>query len=374
MRALIIGGTGPSGPDVVGQLLDRGLEVAILHRGNHEPDEAVLRSVEHIHTDPHFRESLESAVNGREFDIVVAMYGRMTLNAEVFAGRCERFISVGGNPAHRGHLNRRSAFPEGMRLLADEQSPTTTGDGSSRDRFAAKVLAAEQAVLDAHHRGAFTATHVRYPLVYSTRAVVAFERWAVRRLIEGHRRLLVPDGGLSVYSRCAAQNAAHLLGLILDAPDTAAGQIYQCADDQQFSVGAWLDLIAAALGVGPIELVSAPLLLARPVWPYLPTGPLGSRHTLVDTTKARRELGYADVIDPVVALGQLVEYLAAAPERVGDPQDDPAAEMLVMEAIDTLQRDLAVKLQWEVPEEYGPDWHTYDHPRSPGSNPKGSGQ
>ncbi|HEX7094532.1 MAG TPA: NAD-dependent epimerase/dehydratase family protein [Acidimicrobiales bacterium] len=253
-----------------------------------------------------------------------------------------------------------------MRLLANEESPTTSGARSSRERFAAKVLAAETAVLDAHRRGAFSATHVRYPLVYSPRAVVAFERWAVRRLLQGHRRLLVPDGGLSVYSRCAAKNAAHCIGLVVDSPDVAAGQVYQCADDRQFSVAEWLELIADALGVGDIEIVSAPLALARPVWPYLPTGPLGSRHTLVDTTKARRDLGYKDVVDPVAALRELVEYLAASPERTADPRDAPKDEAMVIGALDALTADLAAKLAWEAPEDYWPDWHTYDHPTEPG--------
>lgn len=368
MRALVIGGTGPSGPDVVEALLARGLDVTVLHRGKHEPDEPVLRAVEHIHADPHFREPLEAAVRGREFDIVVAMYGRMVINVAVFEGRCDRFISVGGNPAHEGHLDRRWNRPQGMRLLANEKSPTTSGVRSSRERFAAKVLAAERAVLDAHDRGAFSATHVRYPLVYSPRAVVAFERWAVRRLLQGHRRLLVPDGGLSVYSRCAAKNAAHCLGLIIDAPDVAAGQIYQCADDRQFSVAEWLELIADALGADDMEIVSAPLSLARPVWPYLPTGPLGSRHTLVDTTKARRDLGYADVVDPVDALRQLVEHLAVSPERTTDERDAPDAEALVIDALDALSAGLSAESAWEEPDDFWPDWHTYDHPTEPASS------
>ena len=38
-RALVIGGTGPSGPHVVNGLVDRGFETAILHSGAHEPPE-----------------------------------------------------------------------------------------------------------------------------------------------------------------------------------------------------------------------------------------------------------------------------------------------------------------------------------------------
>ena len=36
MRALVIGGTGPTGHFVVNGLIARGFEVSILHTGNHE--------------------------------------------------------------------------------------------------------------------------------------------------------------------------------------------------------------------------------------------------------------------------------------------------------------------------------------------------
>ena len=103
-RALVIGGTVPTGPDVLRELLARVYDVTILHTGTHEPDDPVLAEVEHIHADPHFRETLTDAVRGREFDVVLAMYGRMALNVEVFAGRCERWARRGrrcGSPKQR---------------------------------------------------------------------------------------------------------------------------------------------------------------------------------------------------------------------------------------------------------------------------------
>jgi nucleoside-diphosphate-sugar epimerase len=366
VRALVIGGTGPTGPDVVDVLLERDFDVTILHRGTHEPDGVpVLDQVEHIHADPHFRESLVDAVHQREFDLVVAMYGRMVLNVEVFAGRCARFVSVGGNPSHRGHLNLHSAFPRGLQILADETSPTVTATQSSRDRFAAKVLEAERAVIAAHDEGKFRATHLRYPMIYGSRAKMSFERWAVRRILDGHRRLLVADSGLSIYSRAAAVNAAHHIGLVLDHADTAAGQIYQCADDIQYSLLQWLELIAAELGAD-VEVVSAPLALARPIWHLLPTGPLASPHTLVSTAKAKRDLGYRDVVAPSDALSQLVQFLAARRTRTDAAAGDEAAELAVIEALDHARAELAQRFGWEDTDEPVAHWHPYDHPKTPG--------
>jgi nucleoside-diphosphate-sugar epimerase len=364
--ALVIGGTGPTGPDVVEALLERSFEVTVLHRGLHEPADApVLEHVEHLHADPHFREPLLAALAGRSFDVVLAMYGRMALNAEVCAGRCERFVSVGGNPSHRGHLDRRTAWPEGMRILADERSPTATGDATSRQRFAQKVLEAERAVMAAHHRGAFSATHLRYPMIYGTRATLAFERWLVRRLLDGRRQLLLPDGGLSIFSRCANRNAAAFVAGVLDQPEVTAGQIYQCADDEQFSLEQWTQMICAAMGIDDAEVVPVPLECARPVWPLLPTGPLASRHTLVDTGKARRDFGYADVVRPADALRALVELLVTDPSATATVPADDTEERVVIAAYERFRATLTATLGWEPVDEPIARWHPYDHPKEP---------
>ena len=35
--ALVVGGTGPTGPHILDGLLERGFDVTIFHRGTHEP-------------------------------------------------------------------------------------------------------------------------------------------------------------------------------------------------------------------------------------------------------------------------------------------------------------------------------------------------
>lgn len=366
MRTLVIGGTGPTGPDVLAELLRRDHDVTILHRGVHEPaDELVLDEVEHIHADPHFREPLEAAVTGRDFDLVVAMYGRMALNAEVFADRCDRFISVGGNPVHRGYLVARSAYPEGVQVLAGEDGPRTTSTETSRDRFAAKVAAAEDAVMAVHRAGGFSATHLRYPMIYSHRAKAAFERWAVRRLVEGERRLLLADSGLSIYTRAASRNAAHCIGIILDNPAAASGQTYHCADDQQYSLRQWTQLIARHLGV-EVEIVGVPMQLARPIWATLPTGPLASPHTLLSTARIQA-LGYRDRVDPSAALGELVHRFAGDLAQTDEFAGDVEAERAVIAAIDALRASLGDQLGWDDRDDHDEMWHPYAHPKQPSS-------
>jgi nucleoside-diphosphate-sugar epimerase len=349
---LVIGGTGPTGPDIVAELLRRGHEVTVLHRGLHEPDDDALRQVEHLHADPHFAQTLADGLQGRSFDTVIATYGRMRLNVEEMAGRCERFIGIGGNPVHAGHLDAGGATPSGLRILADEQSPRTPllpAAGNDRERFAARVRAAEECVFEAAADGAFDATYLRYPMIYGQRSMLRFERGLLARIRAGRHRIVLPDGGLSIYSRMADRNAGHVVGLVLDNPDVTRGRVYQCADDEQFSVRQWAELCAAALGA-EVEFVAMPLELARPSWDLLPTGPLGSRHTLVDTTRARRELGYRDVVRPTEILTAVMQQLAADP---ADTEFDADGEDRVLAAYDQLR----LSLTGDVPSLTGARWH-----------------
>ncbi|MBC8342296.1 MAG: epimerase, partial [Proteobacteria bacterium] len=85
MRALVVGGTGPTGHFIVNGLLERGYDVAILHTGAHEIPE-IPPEVEHIHTDPYSEEAFASAIGSRTFDLCVAMYGRLRSIADQMKG------------------------------------------------------------------------------------------------------------------------------------------------------------------------------------------------------------------------------------------------------------------------------------------------
>jgi len=122
MKALVIGGTGPSGHYIVNGLLRRGYEVAMLHSGKHELDE-IPATVEHIHTDPFSEEALRGAIGNRTFDLTVAAYGRLRRIAEIMVGRTGRFISIGGAPAYRGYMNPTVLEPQGLPVPTSEDAP-----------------------------------------------------------------------------------------------------------------------------------------------------------------------------------------------------------------------------------------------------------
>jgi Trk K+ transport system NAD-binding subunit len=80
LKALVIGGTGPTGHFIVNGLVRRGYRVAMLHTGRHELDE-IPSAIEHIHTNPFSEEALRDALGKSTFDLTIAAYGRLRLMA-----------------------------------------------------------------------------------------------------------------------------------------------------------------------------------------------------------------------------------------------------------------------------------------------------
>lgn len=327
MEALVIGGTGPTGPHIVGGLAERGYEVTILHTGRHEsPD--IPAQVRHIHTDPFSADAVADALGAGEYDLALVMYGRLRVLAPLLAGRVGRFLSIGGVAAYAGFSEPRDLSPAGMVVPTPEDGATAAAD-EPLDKVR-RIVETEAVVFD-HHPGA---THLRYPLLYGPRQLVPREWSIVRRCLDGRPFLIVPDGGLTLETVCYGENAATAVLCAVDRPEAAAGRVYNVGDSELLTLAQTAEVIADELG-HRWELVSMPVELATPARPMLRHW--SSRHRVVDTTRIRAELGYRDAVPPLEALARTARWLAEHPvppgdrvERVlQDPFDYAAEDQLV---------------------------------------------
>jgi nucleoside-diphosphate-sugar epimerase len=327
-RALVVGGTGPTGPHVVGGLHERGYAVTMLHTGRHERDE-VPAEVTHVHTDPFDRGLVEEALAGQTFDVGVVMYGRLRDLAEVLAGRVGRLVTVGGMPVLDGYSNPTDLRPMGMPVPTLESSPTIgAGTGREGNDKVARMMETERAVFAAHP----TATHLRYPVIYGPHQLLPREWMIVRRVLDGRRRMILPDGGLYLCGAAYAENAAHALLLCVDQPERSAGQTYHVSDETTPTLRQVIEIVTTALD-HPLELVDMPYDLARPAHPMMMRW--GAFHRYTPPTRLMAELGYRDVVPAPEALARTARWLAANPpgpateRNLQDPYDYGAEDALM---------------------------------------------
>jgi len=325
-QVLVIGGTGPTGIPLVKGLVERGDDVTILHRGQHERAETPAQ-VRHLHHDPYDEADLARALDGMTYDVLVAMYGRLRTIARLAAGRVGTFVSVGGVPAYRGWMNPWLHDPPGLPVPVAEDAPTVAEP--EEDEKGYRIVRTEHAVFE-HHPDA---THFRYPYVYGPYQLAPREWSIVRRVLDGRTRIVVADDGLTLHHHGYVENLAHALALAVDAPPSARGKVFNVGDEEVLSVRQVVEIVADALG-HTFEVVSMPYDLAVPARPLL-AQPLPT-HRVLDLTQVRTDLGYRDVVPARTALVRTARWLAEHPPAPGSTEEMVLTDPFDYEAEDRL--------------------------------------
>ncbi|MDE3074189.1 MAG: NAD-dependent epimerase/dehydratase family protein, partial [Chloroflexota bacterium] len=188
-RALVVGGTGPSGTTIVERMLARGWQVSIYHTGAHERE--FSRAIEHIHGDPGYASDLERDLTRRNFDVVVSTSGRIRSVVNSLKGRTRRLVAISGLPVYAGALAAPGAPGVPVPISEDAAKVET----KEQDAFGYAVLEGERTVLDAHAAGHFQATILRYTMVYGPYASIPFDWYRVRRALDRRPRLVLEADG-----------------------------------------------------------------------------------------------------------------------------------------------------------------------------------
>jgi nucleoside-diphosphate-sugar epimerase len=352
-KALVIGGTGPTGPKVVEGLIRRRFEVTVLHSGKHEIE--FPWPVEHIHASTHFPDSLEEALRNRTFDLIIAMYGRLRHVAHAIRGKTPRLIAAGGMPYKvfvEGEKNGR-AVP----VLIREDAPLWR---EQSNKFTYQMTVTEETVMDIHRAGDYSATILRFPMIYGPRQVAPREWCIIRRILDGRNRIIIPDGGLKLERRGYVDNVAHAVLLSVDKPTESAGQIYNVGDETVWSLREWIETIASVLGAD-CELISLPFALARTARPYAGRG----FHWVPDIEKIRNGLGYHDQVPADEGMKRTVlAYVENRPPSGGEIEQalgdtfDYEREDALADSFLTHMKDIRDDLPG-----FG-FHHAYDHPKN----------
>jgi nucleoside-diphosphate-sugar epimerase len=314
LKALIIGGTGPTGPHIINGLVERGYDVTMLNRGSRD-SEAIPASVERVIGDPHFPDTLEQVLAGRQFDLAIATYGRIRYVAEVLADKTNRLITIGGPPSYRGFADPAAKIPAGMPVPAPEDAQRV--EAEAEDRFSYLIRRTEDAVMQQHAEGHMNVTHFRYPVVYGPWQVQPMNFWWImQRYLDGRKEIAMADGGLTIATRGYSENMAHAVLLAADQPGASAGKIYNCGDELQFTLAGFIELITSQMGE-PAKLICIPDQFASTSRDMMMFR-RASHHQLLDIHNIRHDLGYRDLVPANEGVRRTVDWVLQNPPT--DPE------------------------------------------------------
>lgn len=357
MKALVIGGTGPTGPFIVNGLLERGYDVTILHSGAHEATFA--GPVEDIHADASFAETLQAALGDRTFDLVSCQYGRLKMAAEFFVGRTPRFIGIGASSGAGSRDPRWGPFGRPAVTDEDAGAPDPAEGG-----LAPRIYAARERVLELHREGKYNATYIGHPETYGPRQHSPGDWSIIKRVLDGRKHIIIADAGMKLVTRAYGENCAQAILLCIDKPKESAGQYFTVAEKPYYTIRQRIELICATLGAD-VELVDLPYPLAKAAhyaWRGTP------RHQVKDDRKIRELLGYDELIPPAEAVVRTVHWITENAthlsheweEQMEDTFDYDAEDEQVRLWKDAYEKIDAVPYRTKVPA------HAYRHPTRPG--------
>jgi nucleoside-diphosphate-sugar epimerase len=246
-RALVIGGTLFIGRALVEELLDRGDDVVVMHRGNGTP---FGNTVGEIRCDRNDIPAVQAALDKAHFDVVydnVYDWERGTTAEQVAAA------AVASAPGLRRYVFTSSvaAYPEGGPY--DEDAALVRPD--SPNRYAAQKASSERALFDLHRRQGVPVTTLRPAFIYGPNNPFDREAFFWDRLRAG-RPIIIPEDGSSTMQWVHVRDVARA-AVLAATSDVAIGRAYNLAGYPPITQIAFVRLLAKVAGREP-HLVHVP--------------------------------------------------------------------------------------------------------------------
>ncbi len=279
MKVLIIGGTRFVGRHLVAKLLKAGHQVTLFNRGQY-PVPEWFAGVQVIKGDRNNPADLEQ-LRGQRYDAVIDMVlydGKQAAQLiEALHGQVGQYLMIS-----TGSVYKMTTAPAPFR-------ETDQVEDNPENAYGYNKAQAEQVLLKAWHDSKFPATILRLPSVYGPYDYQAREWYFIKRLLDGRRRFLLPDGGMGVFHREYAGNIADQLIFLMQKPESI-GEIYNSGHHHFQTCRALVEMAAKQLGV-EVELCSLPQ--GSMPWSIVLSPPL----CYYQTTDKLEALGYREQVD-----------------------------------------------------------------------------
>lgn len=287
-RVLVIGGNLFIGRELVRQLLVRGEDVTILHRGRDNPFGETVRE---IRCDRNDTAAMSRIMREGDFEYVfdnVYDWQRGTTGEQVRAAAeatrssLKRYVFMSSCAAYGEGLNRSEDSP-----LADPHHP---------DPYCRNKADSERALFDLHARTGIETVTLRPPFVYGPRNPFYRERFFWDRLVKG-RPVVVPGDGSRLMHFVLVSDLVQAALLAAHSPG-AAGKAYNIAHQAPVRQDDLVRAVAQAAGIEPdLRYVSRETILRAGGQVFTEPYYFGQYFDMppitMSTERARRELGFA---------------------------------------------------------------------------------
>ena len=333
MKVLIIGGTRFIGPMVVQELVDQGHDVTLFHRGKTHAE--TTDTVNEILGDRKRLHESAAALQALKPDVVIDMIPVVEQDArsvvDIMRGFAWRVVAISSidvykaygyfigteGPLQSNPLTEEAPIRERLFPFRGE-TPRQPDDPQRHMDDYDKILIERVYLGEADLPGII----LRLPMVYGPRDNQHRMHAYLKRMDDGRRQILFGQSYANWrWSRSYVGDIAHAVCLATTAPQ-AAGRIYNVAEEQALSMTEWVEAIARSTNwQGEIIVVPDALLPDS-----MRMRANLEQHIIADSTRIRRELGYAETIPRDDAYTRTIAWERANRAPSGHDTTEYAAE------------------------------------------------
>lgn len=322
MRVLVIGGSGFIGSRIVGELLRRGTEVTVLHRGRGIVPSGAREVLGDRRRLTELSDGLRAVAPDVVVDVVLSSGRQAAGLMSVFRGHAGRVVALSSLDVYRacGVTHGLEEGPLEPLPLREENSPLRS---KLQTYPPAQVRALQQIFgwLDDEYdkipvereilaHADLPGTVLRLPMVYGPGDPLHRFSPIVKRIVDGRRVLLLSSGmaawrGTKGYVEDVAAAVAFAA-----LSDRAAGRVYNVGESDALTELDWAGLVARALDWdGEFRLLPDDALP-----PHLRAPGNTAQHWVADTSRIREELGFRESLSREEAVRRSVAWERENPD------------------------------------------------------------
>lgn len=311
MKVLAIGATGFIGHHVLSRLVGQEIDVAVLHRGTTPatlPDalQHIIGNRDTLHDS---RADIESFGPDVVFDAILYTERQARALVDVCRGGTTRIVALSSADVYRNYDGLRGVttdLPDPVPLteeaaLRRTRYPYRDSDVDFKYAHDYDKILVEQVLLENPDA---SSTVLRLPAVYGPGDRQHRLRPYLQQMIDGQSTIVLQHEQSDWrWTRGFVVNVAAAIALAISDP-RSAGRVYNVGDEPTLTERQWVEAIGAAAGWKG-EIVSAPAGQK----PDTLEESLDWRYSLwTDSTRIRRELGYAEPVSLTESVARTVNW------------------------------------------------------------------